>query len=80
MSKNNYNAVSHEVMYTISEINRLSPEEIKSLYGIEILEDGTVLDETYARKFDNVAEWATFNVEQDDIEYEEHFHDRGNEE
>lgn len=74
MSKNNHSAVAHEVAYVVSQVNELSEEEVRSIYGIELLEGGKVFDTVYNREFPSVGEWATFNVEQDDVEYEEHFY------
>lgn len=78
MGKNNHSAIAQEVTYLINEINRLSDEEIKILYGIELIEKGKVFDTTYDRTFDSINEWAMFNIEQDDIEFEEHFYDKNN--
>jgi len=74
MSKHNHSATAQEIAYVVSEVNRLSEEEVRSLYGIELLEGGKVFDPTYNQEFASIGEWATFNVEQDDIEYEEHFY------
>lgn len=76
MSKSNHSAVAQEVAYVISEVKRLSQEEAQSVYGIELLPNGKVFDPMYNRTFDSIGEWAEFNVEQDDMEYEEHFHGR----
>ena len=80
MGKHNHSAIAHEIAYIVSEVNRLSEEEVRSLYGIELLEDGKVFDPTYDQEFVSVGEWAAFNVEQDDVEYEEHFYSRDYEE
>jgi len=74
MSKHNHSAVAQEVAFTINEVNRLSPDEVLSVYGIELLPNGKVFDQTYNKTFESVGEWAEFNIEQDDMEYEEHFH------
>jgi len=77
MSKNNHAVNSHEIMFIVNEVKRLGEDEVKDLYGIELLEKGKVYDPTYNKTFDTVAEWAGFNVEQDDLEYEEHFYGQG---
>jgi hypothetical protein len=73
MSKHNHNVIAHEVSFTINEINKLTEDEVRSIYGIELLENGKVFDPTYNKKFESVGEWAEFNIEQDDVEFEEHF-------
>lgn len=75
MSKNNHSAIAQEIAYVVGEVNKLSEEEVRSLYGIDLLEDGKVFDPMYDQVFPSVGEWAEFNVEQDDIEYEERFHE-----
>ena len=80
MSKHNHSAVAHEIAYIVNEVSRLSEEEVKALYGIELLEGGKVFDPTYDQEFHSVGEWAAFNIEQDDVEYEEHFYNKGYEE
>lgn len=80
MSKRNYGANSHEIAYIVNEVNRLTEEEIKSLYGIELFDNGKVFDPTYDKTFDSVSEWAEFNIEQDNVEYEELFYDNDYEE
>ncbi len=77
MAKNNHNVNSHEITFIVNEVKRLEEDEVKSLYGIELLDDGKVYDPTYSKTFDTVAEWAAFNLEQDDVEYEEHFYGQG---
>ncbi len=80
MGKYNHSVMSQEITFIVSEISRLSKEDVKSIYGIDMLEDGKVFDPTYDKTFDTVGEWAAFNVEQDDVEYEEHFHGKNFEE
>lgn len=77
MSKHNHGVIAQEVAFVIGEVHRLSEEEVKSLYGIELLEKGKVYDPTYNKTFDTVGEWAAFSLEQDDVEYEEHFYGAG---
>lgn len=77
MSKNNHTVNSQEITYIVNEVKRLDEDEVKSLYGIELLEAGSVYDPTYNKTFDTVAQWAEFNIEQDDVEYEEHFYGLG---
>jgi len=80
MSKHNHSVVAQEITFIVNEVNRLPEDEVKSLYGIELLETGKVFDPTYDKTFESVSEWAAFNVEQDDVEYEEHFHGKNFEE
>lgn len=80
MSKNNHSAVAQDIMFTITEVNRMWPDELMSLYGIEIFGGGKVFDTTYNKVFETVGEWAEFNVEQDGVEYAEHFHGKDTEE
>ena len=41
------------------------------MFGIELLEDGKVYDPLYDMTFETVANWASYSVEQDTVEYEE---------
>ena len=77
MSKHHHSTTAHEIAYIITQVKTLSEEEVQSLYGIELLEDGKVFDPTYNQEFPSVGEWVAFNVEQDGVEYEEHFNSRG---
>jgi hypothetical protein len=74
MGKNNHSVMAHDIAYTVSQVNKLSKEEVYSLYVITLLEGGKVFDPLYNQTFSTVGEWATFSVEQDDVEYEEHFY------
>ena len=73
MSKHNHGAIAHDVAYIISQVNTLPADEVESLYGIELREGGKVFDPTYNQEFPSVGEWAQFSVEQDMVEYDEHF-------
>lgn len=42
MSKQ-YSSVAHEISYIVSQVNQLSVDEVRDLYGIDLLEDGKVL-------------------------------------
>jgi len=79
MSKQ-YSSVAHEISYIVSQVNQLSVDEVRDLYGIDLLEDGKVFDPTYNREFLSVGEWAEFSAEQDAVEYEERFYGREYEE
>lgn len=74
MSTHNYSGISNEVSHVVNEVNRLSKDEVKTLYGIELLDNGKVYDSTYGKTFKSVSEWAVFNIEQDGVQYEEHFY------
>jgi len=73
MSKHYHGVTASDVAFIVSEVNRLTLEEVKIVFGIEILEEGKVFDPVYDKTFESVSEWAAFNIEQDDMEYEEHF-------
>lgn len=73
MSKHNRGGIAQGVSYTVHQVNTLSEEEVKSLYGIELLEGGKVFDPTYNQEFDSVGEWAEFCANEDMTEYDEHF-------
>lgn len=53
-----------------SDIQNLSREELESLYGIHIEDDGSVWDTLEHQGFATLAEWAAFTESQDD-EYED---------
>ncbi len=73
MSKHHHSIIAAAIAFTVSEIAKSSADEIEKLYGIQLSEDGTVFDTTYNKTFESVSDWAEFNIEQDDLEYEEHF-------
>jgi hypothetical protein len=73
MSKHNHGAIAHDVAYIISQVTTLPADEVELLYGIEFREGGKVFDPTYNQEFLSVGEWAQFSVEQDMVEYDEHF-------
>lgn len=70
----NYANVAHEVSHVLNEIKHLTADEVEALYGIRVSKDGSVLDITYNMVFGSVGEWAEFSVEQDNVEFSEHFH------
>jgi hypothetical protein len=69
----NYHVHANEVAHVVNDIRNLSPEEAEQFYGIKIADNGSVFDPVYNRKFETVTEWAEFNVNQDETEYEEEF-------
>jgi hypothetical protein len=73
MSKHNHGGFAQEVSHVIRQVSTLPAEEVQILYGIELLEGGKVFDPTYNQHFESVGEWAQFSVEQDMVEYDEHF-------
>jgi len=58
-------------------MSKLTDEELNELYGLVADEDG-YLDTTYNIRFKSVAEWATFNAENDNTESFEHFSNHNN--
>ncbi len=60
-----------DVNHIIHDINHMSREDAERMYGIEFKEDGRVFDPMYNRGFKTLAEWAEFNIEQDEFEYAE---------
>jgi len=53
-------------------MSKLTDQELNELYGLVADENG-YLDTTYNIRFETVAEWATFNAENDNTECFEHF-------
>ena len=49
----------------LNDVRLLPVEEIVSLYGIEVAEDGTVFDPTENQKFANLNEWAMYIAERE---------------
>lgn len=47
----------------------MSTEQLTDKYGIEISDDGSVYDPTIMSKFDNINEWATYLLS-DEEEFE----------
>jgi hypothetical protein len=60
-----------DVLHIVNDINRLNPEDAEKLYGFEFREGLSIFDPMYNKSFGSVEEWAEFNVQQDDLEYEE---------
>ena len=58
--------VSHSHTRVLNDVRTLPNEELATLYGIEINEDGTVYDPTENRTFDDLNDWATYIDEQED--------------
>lgn len=73
MSKHNHGAIGHDVTYIVQDIMRMSQEDAEAIYGILMLKGGRVFDPTYNQEFESVGDWAQFSVEQDQVEYSEHF-------
>lgn len=74
MSEHFHSVIANDVRYTINDVNDMTKEEAELIYGIEFKEDGKIFDPVYNQTFEGLSDWATFNIEQDDMEYEEHFH------
>lgn len=72
MSKS-HRSVASEVAHMRGEINRMSPQEVLDLYGIELRAGGRVYDHTYNQEFADLAAWVSFNNQQDAEKYEERF-------
>lgn len=73
MSKHIHHAVAHDAQHILHDIETLSHDEVESVYGIQLQEDGTVFDPMYNMKFSSVSDWATFGAEQEEMEYGEQF-------
>lgn len=63
MSKHHVSQIQASVL---SNVKKMSNEELVNLYGVEISEDGSVFDPTENRKFKDIDEWAMFIAEQED--------------
>lgn len=71
----NHSALAYDVAHIVDEMKGLNAEEAYEKFGVELNEDGSIHDPMYpSMTFSSVGEWATFSVEQDNVEYEEHFH------
>lgn len=70
----NYSTIAYEIENIMNEMKGLDAEQAYEKFGITLNEDGSIFDPTYNMKFPSVGEWAKFSVEQDNVEYEEHFH------
>jgi len=70
----NHSATAYDAAHIVSDIRKLSREDVTRLYGIVKREGGKIFDPTYNMEFGSLGEWAAFTVEQDNVEYEEHFH------
>ena len=60
-----------DVLHTLNDIESMPRSDAEKIYGIEFREGLAVYDKMYDRIFDSIGEWADFNHEQDEIEYEE---------
>jgi hypothetical protein len=67
-----YHVDAHELSTTLHNLNTLPPENIETLYGIKINEDGTVLDIVQNIVFDTVEDWAKSCAVQETTKYSEH--------
>lgn len=66
-----HSAHAGDVTHIVNDINDMSPEEAENIYGIQFLEQGRIYDTMYNREFGSLGEWAEFNVQQDEMEFEE---------
>ena len=48
------------------DIQNCSSEELLSLHGIEVHDDGSVYDHTYSVKYRSITEWFNISVSNDD--------------
>jgi len=64
------NSASDYSRQVLLDIKQLDAEEVLSLHGIEISEDGSVYDQAYNKTFTNIAEWIAFSAEDEDNEFE----------
>ncbi len=61
---------AHQVQH---DVQHLSHEELNRLYGIEVLDDGSVYDPTYSQHFKTLGDWVAFEAEQDEMDYSEEY-------
>jgi hypothetical protein len=75
---NNHAAVAHTMQQLVHDIHNMSPEDLQSLYGIEMKEGGAVLDTTHQQMFPDIQSWVAFSAQQDITdEYEDHMRHKG---
>ena len=63
MSRHN-SVAAHEIQHLINEVQHMDEEELRVVHGITIDENGSVVDPAYDRTFIDIAEWATYVVEE----------------
>jgi hypothetical protein len=71
MSRHHSSSVQ-DVNRIVNDMTKLNDQELNDLYGLIVDGEG-YLDTTYNIKLNSVAEWATFNAENDHCESFEHF-------
>jgi hypothetical protein len=76
MKRNGQHSRSSEVAHIIAEVRRMTPEEIIETYGIQLLDDGKVLDITYDEEFKNIPEWAAWSVAEENLYNNEDLYDQ----
>ena len=67
-----HSSSAQDVNRIVNDMTKLTDQELNDLYGLRVDGEG-YLDTTYNIKFNTVAEWATFNAENDCSESFEHF-------
>jgi len=70
MSKNSFNE-----RVILNDIKTMDSEELLSVHGIRINEDGTVYDQAYDKSFPNVDEWIYFSSNDEDVAFEKFGYD-----
>ena len=70
-------SVSHEVNHLLNEVRTMNGDDLLSLHGIIIEEDGSVQDQITQRHYGDLNEWANESVENDFAESFEHIHHGG---
>ena len=77
MSRSRHHSRSSEVAHIVAEVRRMFPEDAFDAYGIEILEDGRIIDTTYDQEFKTLHEWAAWSVDQESAYDDEDLYDTG---
>ena len=60
-------SLSAEITHTINDVKQMSPEDRQEIYGVEVLDNGTVQDHVEGKTFQNIATWAKWSVEQNQV-------------
>ena len=61
---------SEEVRQIMFDVKHCTPDELHTLYGIELREDGTVFDTTFQTEHKSINEWIDSTSLEDDVGFE----------
>ena len=61
----NHSMHAYEVSRLLREVKNLDAETLYQLYGVERLDDGSVVDTTYDQEFPTIQDWVEWSVAQD---------------